>query len=231
MPNSNIDTKLCTVDARGRHHNQHPAMFFFPIGLFPAPAPGDSLAIRRGNEKSRAWTCLKRRTLFTTHEALAARQQQSSQSTYGVYQGGDWSSLSSSTLPICHRETERTSAEPIKETLPEVNLLICQLAMTKMTFYQFDYYFRAAEPTSDAVSLTRGPPFCRVRAEFTIVLQQRLTTGCSHYWGYSSVDEESKHLSLTSPVFSISSAHLHLSPPPLHCPLSSNVWPSWTTHD
>lgn len=104
--NSNINTKLGTVDhTAGIRTN---IRWCFSDWTFSQHRPKRLTSfIERGNEKSQAWTCLKRRTLFTTHKALAAsQQQQSSQSIYAIYQGGNLSLLSSLTLPICHRETK-----------------------------------------------------------------------------------------------------------------------------
>lgn len=55
-----------------------------------------------------------------------------------------------------------TSAKPIKETFHEVNVFIWQLAMTKITFYQLDYHFRAVEPTTDESLINMGPLSCQV---------------------------------------------------------------------
>ena len=148
--------------------------------------------------------------LCTTHWL---RVSSKALSLYAIYQGGNLSLLSSFTLPICHGETKWTSAKPINETFPELTLLICRLDMTMMTLYQLDYYFRAVEPSSDGSLINMGPQFCwghrRIHHCTTVkvnlgllldvliigILQCRLTG-------------ESKHLSLNSPVFSISSTHL-----------------------
>lgn len=149
---------------------------------------------------------------------LALSQQQSSQSIYAVYQGADLSWHSSFTLPICHMETQWTSTKPFRETFPEVNLLISQLATTKTTFYHLLFQSRAVQPLMTLLLtwVHRTIHYCSTVKVNTGLLLDVLITGTLQW----RLTRDSKHLSPTSPANSINSAHL--------CCLlyhSSNLWP------
>lgn len=125
-------------------------------------------------------------------------------------------------LSLCLSTTGKPSELQLSPSKKPFLKLISLSAMTKMTFYQLYYYFRAVEPTSDDSLINMGQQFCCFRIDHCTTLKW---TSVYHWMfsllEYSSVDEESKQLSLTSPVCSISSAHLYLSSLPVHCPLLS----------
>lgn len=124
----------------------------------------------------------------------------------------------------CHWETKSSWGKPIKETFPEVNLLILYpVVMTNMTFNQLDYYFRTVASTSNGSNINIGRQFCRAlsRIHFCITVKVNLgllggflITGTLHCaWGIKAplITQSSMLHQLCSP--------LTLSSLPLYCPL------------
>lgn len=78
--------------------------WFSIIGPFPALDPEDSIS--KQNENCQAWTCLKRRTLFTTHKHWLGASSKALSLQTPFIKGLSGVCLLLFTLPICRRGPE-----------------------------------------------------------------------------------------------------------------------------